>query len=48
MYAFPDRVAVDVLALYAEITKQCQETLRIKAALRRWQSGQARAEGCHG
>ncbi|WP_200210389.1 DivIVA domain-containing protein [Micromonospora coerulea] len=41
VYAFLDRVAADMMALYAEITKQRQETLRIKVALRRWQSEQA-------
>ncbi|SCL29888.1 DivIVA domain-containing protein [Micromonospora rhizosphaerae] len=42
VYAYLDRVAGDMLALYAEITKNRQETLRIKAALRCWQSEQAR------
>jgi DivIVA domain-containing protein len=41
VYAFLDRVAADMMALYAEITKQRQENLRIKVALRRWQSEQA-------
>ncbi|MGR6320056.1 DivIVA domain-containing protein [Micromonospora soli] len=41
VYAFLDRVAADMLALHAEITKQRQENLRIKAALRRWQSEHA-------
>ncbi|MEU9828533.1 DivIVA domain-containing protein [Micromonospora chersina] len=41
VYAYLDRIAGDMLALYAEITKHRQETLRIKTALRRWQSEQA-------
>ncbi|MFI7519876.1 DivIVA domain-containing protein [Micromonospora globbae] len=41
VYAFLDRVAADMMALHAEITKQRQENLRIKVALRRWQSEQA-------
>ncbi|MGC1213779.1 MAG: DivIVA domain-containing protein [Micromonospora sp.] len=42
VYAYLDRVAGDMTWLYAEITKHRQETLRIKDALLRWQSEQAR------
>ena len=48
VYAYLDRVAGDMMALYGEITKHRQETLRIKDALLRWQSEQARvANGEH-
>ncbi|MCP3785324.1 DivIVA domain-containing protein [Micromonospora sp. A3M-1-15] len=42
VYAYLDRAAGDMMALYAEITEHRQETLRIKDALLRWQSEQAR------
>ncbi|MEU7712827.1 DivIVA domain-containing protein [Micromonospora chalcea] len=42
VYAYLDRVAGDMASLHAEITRHRQETLRIKVALRRWQSEQAR------
>jgi DivIVA domain-containing protein len=42
VYDFLERVAADMMVLYDEITKQRQENLRIKAALRRWQSEQAK------
>ncbi|WP_435123464.1 DivIVA domain-containing protein [Micromonospora tulbaghiae] len=42
VYAYLGRVAGDMASLHAEITRHRQETLRIKVALRRWQSGQAR------
>ncbi|MEU1687927.1 DivIVA domain-containing protein [Micromonospora sp. NPDC005707] len=42
VYTYLDRVAGDMMALHAEITKHRQETLRIKTALRRWQPEQAR------
>ncbi|MEV4817597.1 DivIVA domain-containing protein [Micromonospora sp. WMMA1976] len=42
VYAYLRRVAGDMASLHAEITRHRQETLRIKVALRRWQSEQAR------
>ncbi|WP_406064174.1 DivIVA domain-containing protein [Micromonospora sp. NBC_00860] len=43
VYAFLDRVAVDMAAVYAALAESRRETARIKAALRRWQTDQARA-----
>ena len=42
VYAHLGRFAGDMASLHAEITRHRQETLRIKVALRRWQSEQAR------
>ncbi|RBJ09328.1 DivIVA domain-containing protein [Micromonospora provocatoris] len=42
VYAYLARVAGDMASLHAEITRHRQETLRIKVALRRWQSEQTR------
>ena len=39
--AFLDRVADDLGGVYAELARSREETARIKAALRRWQSSQA-------
>jgi DivIVA domain-containing protein len=41
VYAFLDRVAVDLAAVYDALAQSRRETLRIKVALRRWQSEQA-------
>ncbi|MFG1716103.1 DivIVA domain-containing protein [Micromonospora sp. WMMA1947] len=41
VYAFLDRVAVDMAAVYDALAQSRRETLRIKVALRRWQSEQA-------
>ncbi|WP_372488404.1 MULTISPECIES: hypothetical protein [Micromonospora] len=43
MYAFLDRVAVDMAAVYAALAESRRETARIKAGLRRWQTDQGRA-----
>ncbi|MGC5379334.1 DivIVA domain-containing protein [Micromonospora sp. DT68] len=43
VYAFLDRVAVDMAAVYAALAESRLETVRIKHALRRWQTEQARA-----
>ncbi|MEU8013676.1 DivIVA domain-containing protein [Micromonospora parva] len=43
VYAFLDRVAVDMAAVYAALAESRRETARIKAGLRRWQTDQARA-----
>ncbi|SCF06516.1 DivIVA domain-containing protein [Micromonospora coriariae] len=43
VYAFLDRVAVDMAAVYAALAESRLETVRIKNALRRWQTDQARA-----
>ncbi|MET8354542.1 MULTISPECIES: DivIVA domain-containing protein [unclassified Micromonospora] len=42
VYAFLDRVAVDMAALHAALAESRRETARIKEALRRWQSEHAR------
>ncbi|MDM4719620.1 DivIVA domain-containing protein [Micromonospora sp. WMMA1363] len=41
VYAFLDRVAVDMAAVHDALAQSRRETLRIKVALRRWQSEQA-------
>ncbi len=41
VYAFLDRVAVDLAAVYDALAQSRRETLRIRVALRRWQSEQA-------
>ncbi|MGC5021222.1 DivIVA domain-containing protein [Micromonospora sp. DT47] len=43
VYAFLDRVANDMAAVYAALAASRRETAVIKDALRRWQSDQARA-----
>ncbi|MFF0365781.1 DivIVA domain-containing protein [Micromonospora sp. NPDC005087] len=43
VYAFLDRVAVDMAAVYAALAESRLETARIKNALRHWQTDQARA-----
>ncbi|WP_406070323.1 DivIVA domain-containing protein [Micromonospora sp. NBC_01638] len=43
VYAFLDRVAVDMAALHAALGESRRETARIKDALRRWQTDQNRA-----
>ncbi|MCZ7374883.1 DivIVA domain-containing protein [Micromonospora sp. WMMC250] len=43
VYAFLDRVAGDMAAVYAALAESRRETARIKAGLRRWQTEQARA-----
>ncbi|NJC12672.1 DivIVA domain-containing protein [Micromonospora profundi] len=43
VYAFLDRVAGDMAAVYAALAESRLETARIKHALRRWQTEQARA-----
>ncbi|WP_327035645.1 DivIVA domain-containing protein [Micromonospora ureilytica] len=43
VYAFLDRVAVDMAAVYAALAESRRETVRTKAGLRRWQTDQARA-----
>ncbi|MEV4656824.1 DivIVA domain-containing protein [Micromonospora sp. NPDC049301] len=43
VYAFLDRVAIDMAAVYATLAESRLETVRIKNALRRWQTDQARA-----
>ncbi|MEV6368171.1 DivIVA domain-containing protein [Micromonospora musae] len=43
VYAFLDRVAGDMAAVYAALAASRRETAVIKDALRRWQSDQARA-----
>ncbi|MEV4212732.1 DivIVA domain-containing protein [Micromonospora sp. NPDC049662] len=43
VYAFLDRVAADMAAVYAALAESRRETVRIKAGLRRWQTDQARA-----
>ncbi|MEU8179162.1 DivIVA domain-containing protein [Micromonospora sp. NPDC049047] len=43
VYAFLDRVAVDMAAVYAALAESRRETARIKDALRRWQTDQTRA-----
>ncbi|MFU8874336.1 DivIVA domain-containing protein [Micromonospora sp. SL4-19] len=48
VYAFLDRVAGDMAAVYAALTESRLETVRIKAALRRWQSDQARLRDARG
>jgi DivIVA domain-containing protein len=42
VYAFLDRVAGDLAAVYAALAASRRETAVIKDALRRWQSEQAR------
>ena len=42
VYAFLDRVAGDLAAVYAALAASRRETAVIKDALRRWQSDQAR------
>ncbi|WP_329107786.1 DivIVA domain-containing protein [Micromonospora sp. NBC_01699] len=39
---FLDRVATDLTSLYDELAKSRDETIRVKAALRQWQSRQSR------
>jgi DivIVA domain-containing protein len=39
---FLDRVATDLNTLYADLARSREETVRIKQALRQWQSRQAR------
>jgi DivIVA domain-containing protein len=39
--AFLDRVANDLAGVYAELARSREETMRIKNALREWQSRQA-------
>ncbi|MEH0972817.1 DivIVA domain-containing protein [Micromonospora sp. CPCC 205546] len=41
VYAFLDRVAVDMAALHDALAESRRETARIKLALRAWQSDQA-------
>ncbi|WP_262285521.1 DivIVA domain-containing protein [Micromonospora sp. MA102] len=48
VYAFLEQVAGDMAAVYAELTASRLETMRIKAALRRWQSDQARVRDVRG
>ncbi|MGW3611078.1 DivIVA domain-containing protein [Micromonospora sp. NPDC005163] len=43
VYAFLDRVAVDMAAVYAALAESRLETARIKSALRHWQTDQAHA-----
>lgn len=43
MGEFLDRVAADLAAVYDALTSSRRETDRVKDALRRWQSEQARA-----
>ncbi|MFI6265301.1 DivIVA domain-containing protein [Micromonospora sp. NPDC051006] len=43
VYAFLDRVAVDMSALHTALAESRRETARIKDALRRWQADHARA-----
>ncbi|MER5454630.1 DivIVA domain-containing protein [Micromonospora sp. NPDC002389] len=45
VYAFLDRVAGDLAAVQQALAESRRETARIKAALRDWQSAQARARG---
>ncbi|MFK3980909.1 DivIVA domain-containing protein [Micromonospora sp. NPDC050397] len=39
---FLDRVATDLTGLYDDLAKSRDETIRVKAALRQWQSRQSR------
>ncbi|MFE9655491.1 DivIVA domain-containing protein [Micromonospora sp. NPDC006431] len=48
VYAFLDRVAGDMAAVYAALAASRRETAVIKDALRRWQSDQARARDARG
>jgi DivIVA domain-containing protein len=48
VYAFLDRVAVDMAAVYAALADSRRETAKIKDALRRWQTDQARARNDRG
>ncbi|WCN84674.1 DivIVA domain-containing protein [Micromonospora sp. LH3U1] len=48
VYAFLDRVAVGMAAVYAALAESRRETARIKAGLRRWQTDQARARNERG
>ncbi|MEU8298939.1 DivIVA domain-containing protein [Micromonospora sp. NPDC048909] len=41
VYAFLDRVAVDMAAVYTALAQSRRETAVVKDALRRWQSEQA-------
>ncbi|MFI7575887.1 DivIVA domain-containing protein [Micromonospora sp. NPDC049497] len=41
VYAFLDRVAVDMAAVYDALAQSRRETVVVKDALRRWQSEQA-------
>lgn len=43
VWEFLDRVAADLAAVYDALTSSRRETDRVKDALRRWQSEQARA-----
>jgi DivIVA domain-containing protein len=42
VHEFLDRVATDLTALYDQLAHSRDETIRIKEALRQWQSRQAR------
>ncbi|MEU7750476.1 DivIVA domain-containing protein [Micromonospora sp. NPDC049171] len=48
VYAFLDRVAVDMAAVYAALAESRRETARIKAGLRRGQADQADARNERG
>ncbi|MEU8209404.1 DivIVA domain-containing protein [Micromonospora sp. NPDC049044] len=48
VYAFLDRVAGDMAAVYAALAESRRETARIKAGLRRWQTEQAHARNERG
>ncbi|MFU8853145.1 DivIVA domain-containing protein [Micromonospora sp. SL1-18] len=48
VYAFLDRVAGDLAAVYAALAASRRETAVIKDALRRWQSDQARPDDVRG
>jgi DivIVA domain-containing protein len=48
VYAFLDRVAVDMAAVYAALAESRRETARIKDGLRRWQTEQARVRNDRG
>ncbi|GAA4562690.1 hypothetical protein GCM10023176_04960 [Micromonospora coerulea] len=48
VYAFLDRVAGDMAAVYAALAASRREAAVIKDALRRWQSDQARARDARG
>ncbi|MEU7800165.1 DivIVA domain-containing protein [Micromonospora arborensis] len=48
VYAFLDRVAGDMAAVYAALAESRRETARIKAGLRRWQADQAGARNERG
>ncbi|MEH0844935.1 DivIVA domain-containing protein [Micromonospora sp. CPCC 205711] len=48
VYAFLDRVAGDLAAVFAALAASRRETAVVKDALRRWQSDQARARDARG